>query len=136
MSGNAKGGYLDLVRRFPLVPIKNEAQYDAALAFLKKLAVRDEATLDAGESAYLDALTQFVEDYEERHHRIDTTGMSPMDALTFLLAENGMKPADLGRLLGNRSIASQILNGKRGLSQRHIRILAERFKVEAGLFIK
>jgi HTH-type transcriptional regulator/antitoxin HigA len=136
MTGHAKDSYLELVRKFPLVPVKTEAQYDAALSFLKKLAVRDEATLDAGESAYLDALTQFVEDYEERHHQIDTSGMEPIDALKFLMAENGMKPADLGRLLGNRSIASQILNGKRGLSQRHIRILADRFKVEAGLFIK
>ena len=45
-----------------------------------------------------------------------------------------MKPADLGRLLGNRSLASLILHGKRGLSKTHIRILADRFKVEPGLF--
>ena len=136
MTGHAKDSYLDLVRKFPLVPLKTEAQYDAALSFLKKLAVRDEATLDEGESAYLEALTRFVEDYEERHHPIDTGHMGPIDALKFLMAENGMRPADVGRLLGNRSVASQVLNGKRGLSQRHIRILADRFKVEAGLFLK
>jgi HTH-type transcriptional regulator/antitoxin HigA len=136
MTGHAKDSYLELVRKFPLVPLKNEAQYDAALSFLKKLAVRDEAALDAGEGAYLEALTRFVEDYEDRHHLIDTSTMGPIDALKFLMAENEMKPADLGRLLGNRSIASQILNGKRGLSQRHIRILADRFKVEAGLFVR
>lgn len=47
-----------------------------------------------------------------------------------------MKPAHLGRLLGNRSLASQILNGKRGLSKTHIRILADRFHVAPGLFFE
>lgn len=129
-----KDSYFDLVRQFPLVPIRTEAQYDDAVAFLKNLAVRGEDSLDEGEQAYLDALTQFVGDYEERHHRIDVSHLKPLDALKFLLKENGMKPADLGRLLGNRSLASLILNGKRGLSKTHIRILADRFKVEPGLF--
>jgi len=52
------------------------------------------------------------------------------------MAENGMKAIDLGRLLDSRSVASQILHGKRGLSKTHIRILAERFNVEPGLFLE
>ena len=37
MAGNVRDSYLDLVKQLPLVPIKDEAQYETALAFLKKL---------------------------------------------------------------------------------------------------
>ena len=128
--------YFDLVRKFPLVPIRSEAQYDAAVVFLKNLAIRGEDALDEGEQAYLDALTQFVGDYEAQHYQFEASDLTPLAALKYLMKENGMKPADLGRLLGNRSLASLILNGKRGLSKTHIRILADRFKVEPGLFFE
>jgi HTH-type transcriptional regulator/antitoxin HigA len=131
-----KDSYFDLVRQFPLVPIRSESGYDAAIAFLNTLAIRGEDSLDEGEQAYLDALTQFVEDYEESHHRIEVSDLKPLDALKYLMKENDMTPADLGRLLGNRSLASQILHGKRSLSKTHIRILASRFKVEPGLFFE
>lgn len=136
MARRMNDSYFDLVREFPLVPIKGEAQYDAAVALLTALAIRDEDKLDAGEAAYLDALTQFVADYEEQHHRIEAGGMKPLDALKYLMRENGMKPIDLGKLLGNRSLASQVLNGKRGLSKTHIAILSERFRVDPGLFFE
>ena len=131
-----KDSYFDLVRQFPLVPIKTEKHYDAALAFLQSLAMRDEASLDSGEQSYLEALTQFVEDYEQQHHRIAVEDLKPLDVLKYLMAENGMKAIDLGKLLGSRSIASQILNGKRGLSKTHIRVLAGRFNVEPSLFFE
>ena len=129
-----KESYFDLVRRFPLEPIRGEAHCDAAIAAVRRLAVRDEADLDAGEKAYLAGLTRFVEDYEDRHHAIELDKRTPLDALKFLLESNGMKPADLGRLLGSRSVASQVLRGRRGLSKRHIAILSERFAVDPGLF--
>ena len=128
--------YFGLVRRFPLVPLESHEQYASALDFMKPLAVRDEQALDEGQRAYLAALTQFVADYEQRHHRIETRGMSPLGALKYLLRENGMKPIDLGKLLGSRSLASQILHGARGLSKTHIAILRQRFCVEPGLFFE
>lgn len=134
MTGHIRVSYLDLVKQLPLVPIKDDAQYKAALAFIKKLAIRDEGTLDEGQQAYFEALTQFVGDYEDMHLRAEIGRMKPLQALKFLMRENGMKAIDLGKVLGNRSLASQVLNGKRGLSKTHIRLLSERFKVEPGLF--
>ena len=130
-----KDTYLELVKQFPLVPIKDEARYDAAVAFLKKLAIRDEGTLDAGEEAYLDALTLFVEDYQNKHHRIEARHMTPLEAVQYLLEERGMTPADLGRILGNRSLASQVLKGRRQLSKANIMALAKHFHVGPGLFL-
>ncbi len=132
----AKDTYLALVREFPLVSIRNERHYDAAVAFLKKLAIRDEDTLDAGEAAYLDALTLFVEDHQNKHHARAARRMPPREALKYLLAQSGMKPADLGRVLGNRSLATQILKGRRELSKANIVALANHFHVAPGLFLR
>lgn len=135
LAKKASDRYFSLVKLFPLVPIKSEKHYDAAIAFLNRLAIRDERSLDAGERDYLEALTRFVEDYEQQHHRIEASRLKPLDALKYLMEQNRMRAIDLGRLLGSRSVASQILRGKRGLSKTHILLLADRFKVEAGLFL-
>jgi len=128
--------YFELVHQLPLIPIKSERQYDDAIAFLEPLVVKGESSLDSGEAAYVEALCVFVEDYEQQHHRIKTRNLTPIDLLKFLMSENQMKAIDLCKLLGSRSIASQILTGKRGLSKKHIIALSQRFKVEAGLFIE
>lgn len=135
-TGRSRDTYLELVRRFPLVPIKTPAQYAAALDFLKTLAIQDEHALDEGQTAYLEALTQFVGDFEERRYRHAIGRMKPLAALKYLMKANGMKPVDLGRVLGSRSMASQVLLGRRGLSKAHIRALSERFRVEPGLFFE
>jgi HTH-type transcriptional regulator/antitoxin HigA len=127
--------YLQWVKAFPLVPIKTERHFDEALVVVKKLAMRGEDHLTVGERDYLAALTFFVEDYENKHYQIDAKEMEPVEALKYLMEESGMTTADLGRLLGNSSVASQILHGKRALSKSHIAALAKRFHVEAGLFI-
>jgi antitoxin component HigA of HigAB toxin-antitoxin module len=43
--------------------------------------------------------------------------------------------SDSGQADRSRGLASLILNGKRELSKAHIRLLADRFKVGAALFI-
>jgi len=51
--------------------------------------------------------------------------------LTYLMQESDMTQADLGRLLGDRALASLILNG----SKPHTRKLADHFKVSPALFL-
>ena len=127
--------YLALVKQFPLVPIKNEKHYAEAVKFLKKLAIRDEDSLDQGESDYVDALVLFVEEYQNKHHRIEAKAMPPLEALKYLMKESGMNPSGLGKIVGNKSLASQILKGTRSLSKANIVALAEHFHVAAGLFL-
>lgn len=95
MARHIRDSYLDLVKQMPLVPIKNEEQYEDALTFLKKLAIRNEGSLDEGQEAYLEALTQFVGDYEDTHLRAEIGYMKPLQALKYLMKVNGMRPADL-----------------------------------------
>ena len=50
------------------------------------------------------------------------------------MEQNEMNSEALGKVLGSKTAASLVLNGKRELSKAHIRKLASRFKVDPGLF--
>lgn len=127
--------YIALVREFPLRPIRTRRAYKTATAIADRLAVRVEGTLSQGEQDYLDTLTLLIEAYDDEHFAIETRNLKPLDVLKYLMDQAGMITADLGRLLGNKPLASLILNGHRALSKTHIRILSDYFKVEPGLFL-
>lgn len=91
--------------------------------------------LDRGEQDYLDTLTMLVESYDRDHFEIDPKQCDPVTMLKYLMEESGMTQADLGRLLGNRALASVALNGRRQLSKSHIRKLANHFKLSPALFL-
>jgi HTH-type transcriptional regulator/antitoxin HigA len=83
---------------------------------------------------YLDVLTDLVEAYDTAHYPEPDQG-TPLERLKALMEESGTSTADLGRLLGNSGLASQILLGRRELSKNHIRILSRHFKLDAGYFL-
>jgi len=125
--------YLRLVRRFPLRRLRNNREYDIAASILDELVLRN--NLSRGEADYMDALATFVEAYDDKHFPLDAPRLKPLDILRFLMEQNDMKPADLGRLLGSRSAASMILSGKRALSKAYILKLAAHFKLDASVFL-
>jgi HTH-type transcriptional regulator/antitoxin HigA len=127
--------YMALIRRFPLHPLRDDKDYDAAAEVLDRLAVRPEGSLSPGERDYFETLIMLVEAYDEQHANLAAPDLSPLDMLKYLMEQSGMTTADLGRLLGNRGLASLILHGRRGLSKTHIRKLASHFKVSPALFL-
>jgi len=129
--------YAELVREFPPRPIHTKKQHDATMEVVRKLAVRGEDDLSRDETDYLDALTTFLEQYD-RAYALKDRGRkkkTPLEWLKNAMKVTGMIPADLGRLLGNQSLASQILLGKRQLSKDHIRKLADHFGVSTDVFL-
>jgi HTH-type transcriptional regulator/antitoxin HigA len=128
--------YLDLARRFPLRPIRNDVEYDRAIEILKDLLSRADDRLTTGESDYADVLGWLVGEYDKKYSSILQHKSSPVEILRYLLKEQGMNTTDLGKLLGSGpGQASLILNGKRELSKANIRVLADRFKVSPALFL-
>jgi HTH-type transcriptional regulator / antitoxin HigA len=136
MNGRPAPAYLALIETFPLRPLRSERDYDTAVSVLDTLVVRPEGSLNPGEQDYLDTLTMLVEAYDREHYDIDTGHHDPLTMLKYLMEESGMTQAALGRLLGNRALASLILNGHRHLSKSHIRKLADHFKVSPALFLE
>ena len=134
-NGRPDAAYLALIGQFPLRPLRSESDYDASVAILDRLAVRPEGSLERGEQDYFGTLTMLVEAYDEEHHGMDAEDHDPLSILKYLMQESGMTQAELGRLLGNRALASLILNGHRQLSKTHIAKLVEQFKVSPALFL-
>jgi HTH-type transcriptional regulator/antitoxin HigA len=91
--------------------------------------------LDSGAGDYLDTLLVLVTRYEEEHHAIDET-ITPQQALKALMESNNLSQADIGRLIGSESAVSMFMKGDRDLSKPQIKKLAERFKVDAMLFLR
>jgi HTH-type transcriptional regulator / antitoxin HigA len=128
-------GYLDLVRRFPLRAIRSERDHAAAGRILNRLLGRRQPPLSHGECQYLDALIELTRAYESQADRFRLEKMQPIEIVRYLMEQNDMNAADIGKVLGNKTAASLVLSGKRELSKAHIRKLAARFKVEPGLFL-
>lgn len=124
--------YLNLVRRFPLKPIKNDATHAQAVEMVESLMGRE---LDSGASDYLDTLILLVTKYEDEHHTPIGTDLSPQQALRAIMEANALTQADIGRLVGSESAISMFLKGKRELSKTQIKTLVERLHVDAGLFL-
>jgi HTH-type transcriptional regulator/antitoxin HigA len=101
---------------------------------MEELAIRGEKDLNGDELDYLDVLTDLIEAYDSAHYPQPDEG-TPLDRLKALMEESGTTTADLGRLLGNSGLASQIMLGRRELSKSHIRTLSQHFKLDAGYFL-
>jgi HTH-type transcriptional regulator / antitoxin HigA len=124
--------YLKLVLSFPLRPLRSDADLDRAVAMVDALTDRKE--LAPGEADYLESLGRLIEDYEAEHDPLPT--MSPVEALRYLLEENGLTQAELcAQTSLPVATISEVLNGKRGISPRVRQALAERFKVSPALFV-
>jgi HTH-type transcriptional regulator/antitoxin HigA len=123
--------YLELVRAFPLRPIRCESELDRAIEVIDSLIARDD--LDSGQEDYLDVLGDLVHKYEAEHDPIEA--VSDRDIVRFLFESNGMDQVELARLSGIAdSRVSEILRGKRKLSRRHIAGLSKVFRVSPAVF--
>ncbi len=105
-------------------PIRNEQDYDRALAEIEGLWGAEEGT-EAGDK--LDILLILVEDYEDKHHRISPP--DPVEAIKFRMEQMNLTRKDLEPCIGNRGRVSEILNRRRELSLAMIRNLHSRLSI-------
>ena len=116
----------------PYLTIRNEREYDLAIKRLN--ALLDEIGNNERHPLYglLDTLGMLIQVYEEEHHPIPECSGAEM--LQFLMEEHGLTQSDLAEV-GSQGVVSELLNGKRQLNVRQIRILAKRFQVSPAVFI-
>ena len=116
-----------------LKPIKNEAQYEAALERIYELMQLDlEPGTEAGDE--LEILSLLVKDYENAHYPVPKP--HPIEAIKFRLEQLALSDTELTRILGSRSRKSEILSGERKLSLEMIRKLNQELKIPAEVLIK
>jgi antitoxin component HigA of HigAB toxin-antitoxin module len=116
-----------------LRPIHDQVDLENARELVDALAVLKTRTADQDD--YLETLSTLIEKYEAEQNALDTSSVTPMDALRSLMEGHDMSASDLGRLLGNRELGAAILRGDRQLSKKHITILAKHFAVSTDLFL-
>lgn len=116
----------------PILSISNEADYDRAVMALNELL--DEVGTDEQHPLYelLDTLGTVIAAYETEHEPIpDVSGAK---VLAYLMDEHNLRQSDLPEI-GSQGVVSEILNGKRELNVRQIRVLAARFDVSPAVFV-
>jgi HTH-type transcriptional regulator/antitoxin HigA len=129
--GGQQDRYLELVCRFPLRPIRSDAELDEAIQVLDSLIDQDELT--PPEDDYLDVLSDLVEAYEDVHYPIGP--VSDADMLRSFLDSHRVKQSAVAKGAGiTESTISEVLSGKRKLNRKQIGKLARFFHVDPGVF--
>ncbi|MDL2141394.1 MULTISPECIES: helix-turn-helix domain-containing protein [Flavobacterium] len=112
-------------------PIKTEHDYDLALERVNAIF---DAKPNTDEGDELDILVTLIEKYEQINYPISEP--DPIEAIKFMMEQNGITDADLGVILNSRSRVSEIFKRKRALTLNQIRILTEALHIPASTLIK
>lgn len=112
--------------------IRDDAGYDAAVNRLNALI--DLVGTDESHPLYsmLDTLGTIIHAYEEQHEPMPEANGAGV--LAYLMEEHGLRQSDLPEV-GSQGVVSEILNGKRPLNVRQIRVLSQRFRVSPAIFL-
>lgn len=116
----------------PFMTIHNEQDYDRLVEQLNQLIDVVGANEAHPMYEFLDTLGTIIHAYEANQHPIpDASGI---EVLQYLMDEHELRQSDFPEV-GSQGVVSKILNGKRELNMRQIRVLAHRFHVSPAVFI-
>jgi HTH-type transcriptional regulator/antitoxin HigA len=119
--------------RMDIRPLRTEADYDWALSEIETY-FRKEPVHGTPQADKFDVLAALISEYERRHWPIDPP--DPSAAIRARMEQAGYTQADLARLLGSRSRASEILAGRRGLTMERARRLHAEWHIPAEALIQ
>lgn len=114
-----------------IAPIHTKAEYEAAVAEIENLWNAKPGTPDHDR---LEVLGTLVDAYETKHFAIDLP--DPVEAIKFRMEQSGLTQADLGKVLGSRSRASEVLHRRRALTLEMVRALNAAWKIPAEALVK
>lgn len=112
--------------------LRDEVDYRAALSAYEALFDSEPAP-GTPEGDRFELLGLLLAKYEEE--RFPMPASDPVEAIRFAMDRQGLQQSDLAELLGSRSRASEILNGRRELSLAQIRTLAREWRIPADALI-
>ncbi len=111
-------------------PIRNEADYDSAVARIAELI---QAKPDTAEGEELDILATLVDVYEAKHHAIDAP--DPIVAIQFRMEQQGLTRKNLEPLIGSRARVSEVMTRRRSLTLAMIRRVRNELGISADVLI-
>lgn len=111
--------------------IESDEEFDRLVQAMESLDRKPRATPE--EAALRDLLARLIQDYDDSHYSLPD--VAPYKIILHLMEHKGLRQADMLPVFGSRSVASDVLAGKREPSKAHIRKLATFFRVSADLFL-
>jgi HTH-type transcriptional regulator/antitoxin HigA len=114
-------------------PLRSEADYEAALDRIERY-FDDEPRPGTPEADRFDLLALVIEDYERKRWPIEPP--DPVDAIRYRMETGNFTQADLGRLVGSRQRASDILNRKRRVTMQMAWALHRQWGIPAEALIR
>jgi HTH-type transcriptional regulator / antitoxin HigA len=111
--------------------IETEEENEFYLAEVTKLMRLGDAISPAQERL-LRLLVNLIESFENRHYQLKSA--TPLEILTELVCDRGLKQKDLVPVFGSQGVASEVLSGKRGISKAQAKALGLFFNVSPSLF--
>jgi len=111
--------------------IKSKTQYNDYCKVLDKLI--EGKSKDKEIKDEIELLAALIEIWDSEHNSFDD--VDPIELLRNLMAERDIRPVQLADILGvNKSLVSEIMNYKKGISKKIIRTLANYFNVSQEAF--
>ena len=126
--------YMELVRAFPLRPIKSGDAYQQAKRMLRSLAnERGRAGDD-----YKAVLVSLIVEYERNAgHRVDTSKLDAADIVRHLLGERGMSVNTFAKAVNvSQSALNDMLNGQRDWSKAAIVNICDYVGLRPDIFLR
>lgn len=112
-------------------PIRTDADHAAAVAEIERLW---SAAPGSPEHDRLEVLGTLVDAYEQTRWPIEPP--DPVEAIKIRMEQAGYSQADLGRLLGSRARASEVLARKRRLTTEMIWTISRHWNIPAENLIR
>jgi len=122
----------ELQRLVPLQSISTQEDFERIQELADVLATHVGEDDDHPLSSLFELTMTLIKEWEDEHVSLPTA--TPREVLRFLIEEHGLKQKDLEDI-ASPALISDILAGRREISKRLAKSLAERFHVNIGAFI-
>jgi HTH-type transcriptional regulator/antitoxin HigA len=117
-----------------VLPVRIETEADNNRMLLEAEKLIDKGTRRTPEEdTLLNLLVHLIQQFEQVFYHLGEA--APHEILKELMAARELKQSDLLHIFRSKGIASEVVNGKRGISKAQAKALAEFFHVPADLFI-
>lgn len=112
--------------------IETEAQTRRMNAIADRLQSKRDRSPE--EDRLLKLIATLCMNFEEKYYNVQE-GVTPAAILADLISERSLKQADMLPIFGSRSVVSEVMSGKRGITKTQAKALAQFFKLPVELFI-
>jgi HTH-type transcriptional regulator/antitoxin HigA len=123
--------YQELLSRHLPKIIRTEEENERALAIVEELMHRKNRTPE--EDELYELLIFLIENFEGSFYLQEATTSHSM--LLFLMEQQSVNKNDIAKILGTYKIASDLVEGKKKITQEQAKLLGKLFHVDCSLFI-